>query len=368
MLRVLIVAMLVSSAAFGQAITGASGVFSTGQTVTISGSGFGSKSPAAPVLWDNFEGGSNGAAIGNAQIGGAYLRSNYVEYTSTDAYSGSLSAVNPADTYSLVNPGLIYRWPVGNKRAFFSAKIKYDFIDDNAGVIANIKMFRLKYGNDGDYVHGYPFLSMDKPQAPSTSMRFFCTNGQNTGSNVYWYCPASHVSFLSQWTYLEQWSEMGTANVADGRFGGMLNGIRCEFADIPIYANTLMRDVEYGYGTNELAIAEYIGNCDTGPCQMEIRYDEVYADSTLSRVFIGNASLFENVTDINMQIPSSWSDNSIQVEFNAGAYADNDAAYLYVADYLGSINAIGYPVTIGASEGAPSAPGRPQNVTATEND
>ena len=52
-------------------VSGVSGTLSSGQTVTVRGSGFGSKSQPAPVLWDNFEGGSSGNQIqgANATIG-----------------------------------------------------------------------------------------------------------------------------------------------------------------------------------------------------------------------------------------------------------------------------------------------------------
>jgi hypothetical protein len=123
---------------------------------------------------------------------------------------------------------------------------------------------------------------------------------------------------------------------------------------------------DYGYGTNLISLGEYIGNC-AYDCAIEIYYDEVYADSTLSRVMIADSPSWSSVSDINMQIPSSWSDTSITVEFNGGAYSDGVTAYLYVADSEGNVNATGYPVTIAATSGNPSAPGRPQNMTVREN-
>ena len=51
------------------AISGVSGTLSSGQTVTISGSGFGTKPQAAPLLWDDFEQGTAGGLEGLERLG-----------------------------------------------------------------------------------------------------------------------------------------------------------------------------------------------------------------------------------------------------------------------------------------------------------
>src|SRR5262245_5388510 len=68
MLRVAaIVAALINVGMAAQAaptISGTSGTYSTGQSIQLSGSGFGSKSPAAPYVWADFEGGGNPSPLG----------------------------------------------------------------------------------------------------------------------------------------------------------------------------------------------------------------------------------------------------------------------------------------------------------------
>lgn len=68
------------------------GPLSSGQPVTITGSGFGTKPKAQPVLWDNFEGGAIGkqiqsvpAAIGQWDTANG---SDNVTYTNEKAHSG----------------------------------------------------------------------------------------------------------------------------------------------------------------------------------------------------------------------------------------------------------------------------------------
>src|SRR5262245_30770127 len=45
------------------AVTGVSGTVSHGSSVTITGSSFGTKSPPGPMLWDDFENGTQGGAV-----------------------------------------------------------------------------------------------------------------------------------------------------------------------------------------------------------------------------------------------------------------------------------------------------------------
>src|SRR5437764_835850 len=46
-------------------VSGVSGTLQSGSTLQIVGGGFGTKAAPAPLKWDNFENGTNGAVIGN---------------------------------------------------------------------------------------------------------------------------------------------------------------------------------------------------------------------------------------------------------------------------------------------------------------
>ena len=62
---ILIISIIFPNIVFGApSISGVSGTIVDGQSVTISGSGFGIKMDAAPILWENFDSGTNGQAIG----------------------------------------------------------------------------------------------------------------------------------------------------------------------------------------------------------------------------------------------------------------------------------------------------------------
>jgi len=83
--------------------------------------------------------------------------------------------------------------------------------------------------------------------------------------------------------------------------------------------------------------------------------DDAYADTTWSRVEIGNASTYATCTHREIQPPTSWADGSIAITFNQGSFSAEDTAYVYVVDSTGAVNSSGYEITIGGSE-SPSTP------------
>lgn len=83
-------------------------------------------------------------------------------------------------------------------------------------------------------------------------------------------------------------------------------------------------------------------------------YDDVYVDSTYARVILTNASTYESSTILELQPPTSWSDNNIIVTVNQGSLGQD--AYLYVFDTENNHNLVGYPITFGDLPPQPNAP------------
>lgn len=79
---------------------------------------------------------------------------------------------------------------------------------------------------------------------------------------------------------------------------------------------------------------------DRGP--MEYSIDDVYVDYTWARVEIGDAPTWVSCTRREIQIPSAWSNASITVTVNQGAFQNLGGAYLYVVDANGDVNQNGY--------------------------
>ncbi|NLG58503.1 MAG: hypothetical protein GX540_08825 [Clostridiales bacterium] len=87
-------------------------------------------------------------------------------------------------------------------------------------------------------------------------------------------------------------------------------------------------------------------------------FDDVFGNFTQARVEICNASTWGSRSQCDIQIPTTWSSNSIGITVNQGAFGSGSQAYLYVVDSNGAVNTNGYPVTIGASSdsGTPTTP------------
>ena len=59
-------------------------------------------------------------------------------------------------------------------------------------------------------------------------------------------------------------------------------------------------------------------------------YDDIYIDSTLARVEIGNSTNYYSSTHRELQIPVSWNNTTITVELNQGSFQAGQEVYLFV--------------------------------------
>lgn len=80
-------------------------------------------------------------------------------------------------------------------------------------------------------------------------------------------------------------------------------------------------------------------------------YDDIYVDDTLSHIVLTNASTYDASTIVEPQIPTAWESDGTEVTatVNLGALPDNSTAWLYVFDSVGDYNTTGVAVTIGDS-------------------
>ncbi len=95
-------------------------------------------------------------------------------------------------------------------------------------------------------------------------------------------------------------------------------------------------------------------------------FGELYADNSWARVVIGNESTLAASTHREIQFPTAWAAGEVTVTANVGSFADSTAAYLYVIDSDGNVNATGYGVTISANAGNPAGiTAAPEDLTAS---
>jgi hypothetical protein len=74
---------------------------------------------------------------------------------------------------------------------------------------------------------------------------------------------------------------------------------------------------------------------------------DVYADTSWARVEIGDSPVYDSCAHRETQTPTSWSGNTVEIEFNQGSFAAGSTVYVFVVNESGVMNAAGFPVVIG---------------------
>lgn len=324
--------------------SGVEGNFSNGSQITISGFGFGTKPTATPLVWDTFEDGSVGTLIQNqtATVGDwdAGSGSDRPVYSSTQARTGSQSSYHPFRSGDANNASLAKNGSFPSFYLDFWARITP--LDN---VSRNYKIWRAY----GDY----------------------SGNDDNMQFDYVWYCNGQSMTMYSypcetnandwkgrpmqqnQWMHFQVYFKESDPSIA--------NGLVRQYIDGVITTNTTTRITRCNSNhLNEMRVGHYWATDAVSPCPSnsgaDVYIDDVYFDSSMAHVEIGNAPTYASSTHKEVLIPTSWTDTSITATFNTGTFATNDTVYLYVIDANGDVNSFGTELTIGGSSAADTTP------------
>jgi len=317
-------------------ISSVSGTISHGESITISGSGFGSKSTAAPYKYDDFEDGSLGQRVGNGWYTSSNLSDGWPIYSSAQKRATGRCEVNAylqhdrAYNSTLGITGLNWGW---NREAYLSA---WYYCTTSGANSRNFKIWAFRGGGAGDW--GEPEIRVDMYPKSGAGHAYIadCYNGKiiddwSVGGNV----------MAGQWNRVELWMHTGTSSSGDN------DGVCTGWRNLSQWWH--MDDFEYDHSVQDfdnIYLASYFARDDGTPTPcMWWYYDEVYIDTTQSRVEIGNNSTWSGCSHREVQIPSAWSSSSVTVTVNQGTFADSSGAYLYVVDSDGNVNTNGYSIT-----------------------
>lgn len=310
------------------AVQGISGQIGPKATITIQGTGFGTKTNAKPLYWADFENGLNPTALGRKATWDSVERTP--EWTTVRAAGGTHSIrwdLGIATTTNN-NPGLTLK-NISASRLYIYAKRYHTRVTAN-----NSKIYRFWYSDNwptNNWYWGAPASGGGLAYA-NTDVR-----------TLYYTLPPA-----GQWNTEETLYQDSTGpGAANGIIAQYLNGVLRSEAGVD--HNYILRNGTYPNSYNNFAIENY---CDGFPTGSWVYYDDIYMDDSWARVMIGNAPTFAASTQREIQIPSAWSDTSITVQLNQGALSGFDKAYLYVFDANGNVNSAGYPLC----SNCPSAP------------
>ena len=325
------------------AISGVSANLQEGQPITIAGSDFGVKSPAAPLIWENFENGRNGADL----IGWEFFRGTSQDYLATvnPTYSSAvLRAGNSALNGMMHTPGhqydcAAYKRGLGRKHEIYAS---YNFyVDHSSGPESwNIKMLRLLPGSP-NFKTGSPSISV------TLGLDAFgiAAGGGTENALGYWGVPWTEERW-HRWEYHLRASEpLGAPNGTAGLW--IDTWPFKEFADsVTMNSEATQVGGQYLY-VDTVVLPFYAANGD-GPENnpgnvYKIYYDDLYVDVTLARVEVGDQPTWVACSTREIQIPTAWSDTGVSVTVNQGTFGYG-SAYLFVVDSNGAASP-GFPIT-----------------------
>lgn len=375
-----ILVFLASSAVAAPSINQASGTFNHKNTVTITGTGFGTKATAAPVVWDDASTGTlltdNGKWSGAWPNRGSNL--SYITQYHTPMRNVPLPHNNItryiAGAHGLANEGTdagynVMFWKTRTitsypQYLYLSWYQMYDPaelpINDGSW---NLKFFDWSAGNSPytmssctnnnwfmDTDAGEPFTSSSRIQFKLNDDSWAysgCAGSLNPRTNQYGGCTSCWWS--SGQNPFTSWLKYEIAIVLTNQESGSIqmweNGVQ--------KINYSGRTDAWSFGTRSVAVGGYARSW--GPNYWRY-FADVYLDYTLQRVVLANNANLASANIIENQIPSSWADNSVTVSVNLGKFLPAQTAYLFIIDAAGQPNSTGFPVIIGSGGGQQASP------------
>lgn len=319
-------------------ISTASGSFSQGSTVTIGGSGFGSKGgtdPNRPLIWADFENSINptnlGVVLDWSGISNLSLHTGGPQHgLSTQNIVGTYDPSQMAHNFQL-------------NRSYTSKIYLYGKRYYNFARPANLKVFRLWANKQGwDLV------------ASNHGSGLFLNEGCALDPDAY-----QGFSWIQNtWNIEEFRVDIGTVDNCSGNAGNALyewvrNGTRLQFD------STMTNGTTQGATYGRLIVLDNFTDTPP-PTGSRVYMDDLYVDDTWAHVMIGNASTLAASTQREIQIPSAWSNTSITIRVNRGSFGSLDNAYLYVIDANGAVNTNGFKLCAPACQS--SSPAKPANL------
>jgi hypothetical protein len=331
-------------------------------TITISGSGFGSKTSAAPLVWDdatesdiskNWDGAWPNELPGYNTNYYSPMRGINPPHSHDKRYIAGAHAAATGAGYDVIFFKVFSRQPFPSyiyASWYQRADDKWVFGGDN-----NFKTFAYSEGW-GPY-RANAWYTCYGPPHPSSNTDFAqwltksspaLSNPDVNGHNVWWGIGVNPMA--------GRWSKVEIAFKVTDQTNGYVR-----------------------VWENGRQVVNYAGPTDTFPgTQRTIgiggyarmygypsnwRYwDDAYVDTTLSRVVLTDKPVLSQATIIENQIPSAWSDDSITATVNLGQFTQGQTAYLIVVDSSGTPSTTGFAVTAGGA-GTGATPNAPSSIS-----
>jgi hypothetical protein len=360
----------VDSSIAAPTVSSVSGTVANGQTITITGTNFGSGPTVGGttdvvLLFDDFEKGTNGSVINPsgttaAEVGEwTYTGDSTVPgvngvppvYSTSQKVSGNNAAYmtnpNPDTDW---NQRLIALIPSGaNPTQIFISW--WMWIDNQSGnwkvmwpmnnCCSAYDFYAPAYWGFGNGIYASNWLSANDlyqnyniPNVAASTWKRTWQYIDGTGSSPNFY----------------SWELTSSGVVADAtptNCASYSTGSNCGWFNM---------DGSSSESWQEVLVNGYMGSDATS----HIYFDDIYiayGPHSRARVEIGNAATYNACTNLAIATPTAWGASSITATVWKGSFSSSASAYLYVVDSTNTPNANGYPITFGGGSATPATPG-----------
>lgn len=352
-----LVAVQAGPAAAQPEILGANGTVEVGETVTLSGGGFG---PGATVIsWDDFESGYNEKPILDSSpvIGPDWSllhneQNREPYYSNVRSYSGDL-AVRVAWCGEEGYPGYgieAFGWTgQGPYNEMFLSYWRYH---DPSNLDILDKNHKQVYTFSRGYANGYSEVQQFMPFMIPAGNSTWGTYLQNQPSVIEYGGP-TYEETTWRWDRWDAWIDYeDTPAENDGSFAAW-----CNFQQYTDQRNINLcnTDVVNGNSVVDLRIGHMFTITDSRYARSY--FDDVYVATSRARVELGDSPNFDACTRREIQVAGSWGAGVIDVTMHFSSFQTGEQAYLFVIDENGVVSE-GFGVTVGNVETA-SHPGVP---------
>jgi len=343
-----------------QAAPAPSTVSVANSVLSISGSAFGAKSPAAPILWENFESGVAGANLPTtsrwialySSDGGAFSNPA-IDYLATPgtAYSGTLAAYNHfkvPSSGSNESFNTSYYLFTPTDRLYYSYQWRWEATSsgDTRTVTKAGRMLSDRTPLDYYTGSGNSAISTFDASGPHLISLSYSTSAETPttvmNQNVN---PDPYKTVLAEnaWNRHEMYKKLSTPGVADGEVWFAV-GNYIAFSD-----NTAVtRAAGETYQIHEVLLGLMTAGLILGSeTETRMWVDDVYVDNTQARVEVCDSSTWAARTHCEPQIPLTWGSGEITATQNLGSFTAGSSGFVYVIDENGLVNSNGVAMTFG---------------------
>ena len=323
--------LFASVAAAAPTVTSVAGRVSQGETVTIRGSGFLDKSPAAPLVWADFEQGIQPSPLG---INKTWNEIGSMGW-STEGFNGTRGAKATDGVGIWLLRADFDAWTRDGQKFYVFRRQRMNFLITDTS--QNWKSWRMWPASTG-----YPNIYA----APSNGRVYVEQVGAESG---FW---GNMNPRTTNWYAEELIGQASSApGVKDGRLTVRFDGRQSTSGTLMTRSASKPALMTKNYVVHGVQANPSRWN-PAWQSSNRMWVDDVYADTTWARVMLGNASTYSSVTRMEPQIPTTWSNGSISVVANTDLFPAGSTAYLYVVDKNGNVNSNGFPVVVGSGSGA----------------